>query len=216
MTEPSEPPSAGRDTPQERPPTAPPNPYQYQPAPGTGGYPPPPSQPNSGYPPPPSQPYAGYPPPPSQPYSGYPPSPSQPYAGYPQAHSGHQNGLGIASLVLAILGLLSGWVPIVGPVGIVLGLVAVIIGFLGRGRVKRGIADNGGVAMAGIVLGALAIIVGLAFIALYMFIWKEVGGSDYMSCMQQAGSDPAKQQQCEQQFQQHVDNQFSITPTPSP
>ena len=38
---------------------------------------------------------------------------------------------------------------------IVLGVVAVVFGFLGRGRVKRGTANNGGVAIAGIVLGAL-------------------------------------------------------------
>jgi hypothetical protein len=194
MTEPSEPPSAGRDTPYGTPPTSPPNPYQYQPAPAPGGYP----QPQS------------------QPYSGYPQPPSQPYSSYPQPGSAPKNGLGITSLVLAILGLLSSWIAFLNFGSIVVGLIAVVIGIVARGRVKRGIANNGGVAIAGIVLGALAIIVSVAFIALYMFVWKEVGGSDYMSCMQQAGSDPTQQQQCEQQFQQHVDNQFSITPTPSP
>lgn len=191
MTEPSEPPSAGRDTPQGRPPTAPPNPYQYQPAPGPGGYPPPPSQP----------------------YSGYGPPPSQPYSAYEPPRTEHRNGMGTTSLVLAIIALLTVW-SVVG--GIVLGLGGVVTGFVGRGRVKRGQATNGGVAIAGIVLGALAIIVGALFIPLYMYVWKDVGGTDYVSCLQQAGSDPNKVQQCEQQFQQHVDNQFSITPTPSP
>jgi hypothetical protein len=89
---------------------------------------------------------------------GYPPPPPQPYYGYPRPPLAPKNGLGIASLVLAIIALLSVW-SVFAP--IILGLIAVVIGFLGHGRVKRGIANNGGVAIAGIVLGALAIIVGL-------------------------------------------------------
>ncbi|MBV8927948.1 MAG: DUF2156 domain-containing protein, partial [Mycobacteriaceae bacterium] len=37
--------------------------------------------------------------------------------------------------------------------GVILGIVAVVIGFAARGRVKRGEANNGGIAIAGIVLG---------------------------------------------------------------
>jgi len=191
MTEPSEPPSAGRDTPYGTPPTSPPNPYPYQPPPGP----------------------AGYPQPPSQPYSGYPPAPPQQYSGYPPQSMGPRNGMGTASLVVAILALLSSW-SVVG--GIILGLAALVIGLVARGRVKRGEATNGGVAIAGIVLGVLALVVGVACIPAWAYLWKDVGGSDYVSCLQQAGSDAAKQQQCEQQFQQHLDNQFSITPTPPP
>ena len=88
----------------------------------------------------------GYPPPPPPPYGGYPGYPG--YSGYPgPPQSEPKNGLGLAALILAIIGLLLCW-SVAG--GIVLGVVAVILGFLGRGRVKRGEADNGGVAIAGI------------------------------------------------------------------
>jgi hypothetical protein len=127
-----------------------------------------------------------------------------------------KNGLGISSLVLAIIGLLSVWVPVVNIVSIVLGLVAIVIGFAGRGRVKRGTANNGGVAIAGIVLGALAIIVGVAFIALWATVWKEAGGGDYISCMQKAGSDHVEQQRCADQFRQNVQDRLSVTLTPTP
>lgn len=183
MTEFSDTPPDRHETPQEGPQGAPPYPYPHQ-------YQRPPGQ----YP-------GGYPPQPQQPYYGYPP-PMQP-----------KNGFGIASLVLAIIALLSVWSVFVG---VILGLVAVIIGILGRGRVKRGIANNGGVAVAGIVLGALAVIVGLAFIAIWTMVWKDVGGTDYMSCVQKAGSDQAKLQQCESQFNQRIQNQFSVTQTPTP
>jgi len=143
---------------------------------------------------------AGYPPP--QPYYGYPPAPMAP-----------KNGLGIASLVLAVVALVS-VATVFAP--IVLGAVAVVLGFLGRGRVKRGAANNGGIAIAGIVLGALAIIVGLAFIAIWTAVWKDVGGGDYIDCMQKAGSDRVLQQQCADQFRQSIEGRLSVTLTPNP
>ncbi len=139
-----------------------------------------------------------------------------PYYGYPPPPVELKNGLGIASLVLAIIGLLSVWVPVVNVVSIVLGIVAVVVGFLGRRRVKRGAANNGGVAIAGIVLGALAIVVGLAFIAIWTAVWKDVGGGDYIDCMQKAGSDQVQQQRCADQFRQNVQDRLSVTLTPRP
>jgi hypothetical protein len=123
-----------------------------------------------------------------------------------------KNGLGIAALVLAVAGLLS-VATVVAP--ILLGAVAVVIGVVGRGRVKRGIADNGGVAIAGIVLGGLAIVVGLAFIAIWTTVWKDVRGGDYIDCMQRAGSDKAQQQQCADQFRRTVQDRLSITIAPA-
>jgi hypothetical protein len=118
--------------------------------------------------------------------------------------------------LLAIIGLLSVWVPVVNIVSMVLGLVAVVVGFFARARVKRGGANNGGVAVAGIVLGALAIVVGLAFIALWTTVWKDVGGGDYIDCMQKAGSDRSEQQRCADQFRQNVQDKLSVTLTPTP
>jgi hypothetical protein len=172
------------------------------------GFPDPPGRRENPQQPPPPYPYqfrpgphpGGYPPPP--PYYGYPPPPSAP-----------KNGLGIASLILAIVALVSVW-SVFAP--IILGVIAVVVGFLGRGRVKRGTADNGGVAIAGIVLGGLAIVVGLAFIAIWTAVWKDVGGGDYIDCMQKAGTDQAQQQQCSEQFQRNVQDRLSVTLTPTP
>ena len=145
------------------------------------------------------------------PYAGgYPPSP---YYGYAPPPVGPKNGLGFAALVLAIIALLCVWSVFVA---VVLGFVAVVVGFFGRGRVKRGTANNGGVAIAGIVLGALAIIVGLAFIAIWTAVWKDVGGGDYIDCMQNAGPDRIQQQRCADQFRENVQDRLSVTLTPTP
>ncbi len=156
----------------------------------------------------PSYPY----PDPYHPYpGGYPPP--APYGGYPPQPVAPKNGLAIASLVLAVIGLLS-VATVFAPIG--LGVVAVIIGVIAHGRVKRGTANNGGVAIAGIVLGGLAIVVGLAFIAIWTTVWKDVGGGDYIDCMQKAGPGKLEQQQCGNQFRQNVQDRLSVTLTPTP
>ena len=186
MTEPPDRPSDRGQNPEGTPQTAPP-----YPSPSPYQYPPQPGPYPSGYPPPP--PYYG-PPPPAQP----------------------KNGLGIAALVLALIGLLGSPVPFANVVSIILGLVAIVIGILGRGRAKRGTANNGGIAIAGIVLGALAVIVAGAFIALWATLWNDAGGGDYISCMQNAGSDPVEQQHCADQFRQNIQDKLSVTLTPTP
>lgn len=165
-------------------------------------------------PPPPHQPPPPYPYP-AGPYPGvgYPPPPPQPYAGWTPPPTGPKNGLGIASLVIAIVGLVLVW-SVFG--GVILGTVAIVIGFVAHGRVRRGEANNGGVAIAGIVLGVLALVGGLAFIAIWVGVFNQVGGSSYVDCLRNAGSDQTKIQQCADQFRQHVENQFSVTLTPSP
>ena len=100
-------------------------------------------------------------------------------------------------------------------VAVVVGPAAVVVGFIGRGRVRRGIANNGGVAIAGIALGALAIIVGVAFIPIYTVVWKDVGGGDYIDCIQKANNDRLQEQRCADQFRQNVQDKLSVTLTPT-
>jgi hypothetical protein len=161
---------------------------------------------------------AGYPPPyPDAPGAypgGYPPPPwQQPYPGYSPEPVAPKNGLGVASLVIAVVALVLVW-SVFG--GVILGAVAAVLGVAAYGRVKRGEASNGGVAVAGIVLGIVAIVVGLIFVPIWMGIWNEAGGGNYIDCLQKAGSDPVKQQQCADQFRKQIQQQFSVTLTPAP
>jgi uncharacterized membrane protein len=118
--------------------------------------------------------------------------------------------LGTASLVVAIVALIT----LVG--GVVLGVVAVILGFLGWGRAKRGEANNGGVAVAGIVLGFLSIIEAVAVIAFAVWGFDRAGGSDYLECLSNAGAEQQAIQQCIDRFTDKVENELSITITPTP
>lgn len=143
-------------------------------------------------------------PPPAYPYPY--PAPGQ-YPGYPPpgVANAPRNGAGIAALIVAIAGIVTA-LSVIG--GVALGLAAVVLGLIGRGRAKRGEADNGGVALAGIVLGALAVVAGIGCIFVYVGIWRTAGGGDYVACMSKAGSDVDAQQQCTERFRDHFENTF--------
>jgi len=182
---------------------SPPPRYPYPPAPYQGG--PYPGGPYQGGP------YPGGPYPGGPYQGGYPPPPMQYGDYYSAAARAPKNGLGIAALIVAIVALISS-VSVVG--GILLGIVAVILGVVGRGRVKRGEADNGGVALAGIILGIISIIAGLAFIAIWVGLFKDVGGGGYIDCLQRAGQDRTAVQQCSDQFRESMTSRFTDAPTP--
>lgn len=152
------------------------------------------------------QPYA-YPP---GPYQGNYPPPPMPYGDYAVAQP-PRNGLGVAALVVGVIGLV-GAISVVG--GIVLGIAAVVLGLIGRARVKRGEATNGGVALAGTIVGVFAILGGLVSIAFWVGLFNEVGAGDYFDCLQQAGQDRTMVQQCSDEFRESVEDKLTITPTP--
>lgn len=124
-----------------------------------------------------------------------------PYLGAPTPK---RNGLGTAALIMGILAVFPGTCTVI--FGIVLGVVAVILGFMARGRVSRGEADNGGTALGGILLGGLAILVSVAFIVMGLTVFKNAGLSEYFDCISSANGDQAQTDQCTEEFKQRVEN----------
>ncbi|MGW0908178.1 DUF4190 domain-containing protein [Streptomyces sp. NPDC002853] len=126
--------------------------------------------------------YPGFPEP--GPQGGGAPGPGpQGYPGYP-GYPGHQgqgppgygwsampmapaNGMGVAGLVL---GIVSAAVFCLWPLAIVLGILAIIFGAIGRGRARRGEATNPGQALAGIICGAAGIVLGVALLVVLIVV----------------------------------------------
>jgi hypothetical protein len=84
-----------------------------------------------------------------------------PIAGVSMITSTPGNGLGLAALVLAVLGFVSGWVPRTLIFTVLFGGVAVLFGVLGCVRVSRGLATNTAVTVAGLALGAGVAVLGV-------------------------------------------------------
>ncbi|MFD7169842.1 DUF4190 domain-containing protein [Streptomyces violascens] len=143
------------------------------PAPGFGGSTPPPGQAVPG-----SYGYPGYPQQPAQGYPGY-PGAGQPAYGYPgwTGMPAPQNGFGIAAMVLGIAACVL-MLCSIGIAGIVLGTLALIFGLLGKGKARRGEANNRGQALAGIIMGIVGIVLGAAILVL-VIVTNSLGHSRY-------------------------------------
>lgn len=74
-----------------------------------------------------------------------------------------RNEVGVASVLLGLVGLITCWLML----GVPFGIAAVVTGDIARRRVARGEANNPRTALAGIVLGAIAIVLGLVAIGYY-------------------------------------------------
>lgn len=74
----------------------------------------------------------------------------------PVYHQRMRNGLGVAALIIGIVGVLFGLIPLLFFISGTLGLLAAIFGFIGRARAGRGIASNGGMALSGAILGLIS------------------------------------------------------------
>ncbi|MFB6821753.1 DUF4190 domain-containing protein [Streptomyces virginiae] len=151
-------------------PTPPQHPMAGPPASAAYGYP---AQPGYGFPG-----DAGYPAQPGQQgYPGYPGYQGYPGQGaYPPYGVQRSNGFGVTALVLGILAVVG---CITSFFALALGIAAVVFGVLGRGKARRGEADNGGMALAGIILGAIGIVLGAVMVAIVFAGFMERGsGSD--------------------------------------
>lgn len=114
--------------------------------------------------------------------------------GLPQPR--RRNGVGTAALVIGILAVITSW-TVVG--GAVLGVGAIVLGALGRGRAARGEADNRGIATAGLVLGVIGLL-SAALIAFGVSLLNSPKGQQLQDCLKTANGNTAAVQQCQTQY----------------
>jgi hypothetical protein len=72
-----------------------------------------------------------------------------------------RNGFGITALVIGFIGIIPGLMPITSFFAVMFGIGGVILGLLGLGRVRQGIATNKGVTMSGLSISVLVVALGI-------------------------------------------------------
>lgn len=114
------------------------------------------------------------------------------------------------ALGLAIVGLVACW-SVLGGIGC--GVVAIILGAVGRRRASRGEADNGEIATAAIALGVLAVVLSLVFVVIWSYAWRDVGGTQYLDCAVRAGNDQRAVDGCTDRWLDEVQRRLGVSPT---
>ncbi|MGW4354194.1 DUF4190 domain-containing protein [Nocardia sp. NPDC004582] len=171
--------------------------------------------------PPPDQ-YGQYPPPQGQP-GNYPPGAYPPPGNYPPPGGGQywqespqRKGMAITALVFGIIGLLTFWTVLFTIVGLICGLVAIVLGLLAVLKARRGAAGGFGMALAGAIMGVISLIGGVVVGVLVWTVFKDTGATDFVACVRDANGDQAKIDQCQREFDQRLEDKFSVTLTPVP
>ena len=100
-----------------------------------------------------------------------------------------RNGMGTAALVVGVLAIVTA-ITVFG--GVLLGIIAIVLGVVGRGRANRGEASNRAVATAGIVTGVIGALLSIALIVAGVSIMNSPTGK----CLQNANGNQSAAQQC--------------------
>ena len=124
------------------------------------------------------------------------------YVVQPAAATRRGSGLAVAAMVLGILALLLCW-TVIG--GVLLGLLAVVLGVVASGRARRGLGEGRGMAIAGIVLGVLGLLISVALVVFGFSFMNGTSGKNLRDCLQNAGDDRAKVQQCQRDLQRDLE-----------
>ncbi|MET9162012.1 hypothetical protein ABZX56_30190, partial [Streptomyces parvulus] len=99
--------------------------------------------------------------------AGYPGAQPPGYYGWSGMAPMPSNGMGTTGLVLGIIAAVG---FCLWPLAIVVGVLGVVFGGLGRAKAGRGEATNAGQALAGIICGIVGIVLGAGFGALVIFM----------------------------------------------
>jgi len=110
-----------------------------------------------------------------------------PYGQVPYGYSPYgapaamRNGLGIAALVLGIVGAVTGATIVLCVIAFPTGVLAIIFGAIGRQRAKRGEASNKTMSTWGLWLGVVAILLSIVGVFVFIHIIR-----DHDACVRRA------------------------------
>jgi hypothetical protein len=121
--------------------------------------------------------------------------------------TGRNDGVAVAALIIGILSLLVAWIPFIGLIGALGGIVALILGFVARGRIKRTGASGNGMALTGIITGIVALLLGALITIGLVVLGGDLFGESFRSyaeCIEETGDEAF----CEEQLQQDLFDRF--------
>jgi hypothetical protein len=137
---------------------------------------------------------------------GSPPAATQPWGpatgGQPSATPAQSStdGLAIAAGIVGIVSLVTS-IFVFGALG---GVVAIVLGAIAMGRVKRTGRGGRGMAITGLVTGILSVVVGIAILVVFSQVCGGFFG-DYQECLRETGGDT---EYCDRMMEDRLERRF--------
>lgn len=135
-------------------------------------------------------------------YPEHPPTRTDSVPAAPAAGGRRGNGLAVAALILGVLAILLFW-TVVG--GVVLGLLALVLGIIGARRARGGRAPHGVMSIVGAVLGALGLIASAVILAIGASILNSDEFKDFDDCVRHADT-KSERDACAEDFDRDMNN----------
>lgn len=112
--------------------------------------------------------------------------------------TGGTDGVAVAALVIGILSLLTSWF-VLGGLG---GVIALVLGLVALGRIKRNRSAGRGMAITGVVTGALSILVAIVVVIIGVSFFGDAA-AEYERCLQDNSREV-----CDQQLEEGILERF--------
>ncbi|GAB3661163.1 hypothetical protein [Glycomyces tarimensis] len=124
------------------------------------------------------------------------PVPAQVPVPQPQRPVGPQNGMGMTSLILGIVGAATSAIPFIGCLGWIASILAIVFGSLGLANVHAGKATNRRSAITGLATGIVGLVLGVVIaVAFWNYTERNDESSDAAvqsgAAVEMAGGDPS-------------------------
>ncbi len=82
------------------------------------------------------------------------------------------SGLAVAALVVGVVSIL--FAVFLFPLGLIGGVIGLVLGFVARGKIKRGEGAGAGLALGGIITSLLAVLIAIVWGVLLVNVFQEV------------------------------------------
>ena len=128
------------------------------------------------------------------------------YGAYDQgSQSSGGSGMAITALILGIISIIGGFF-LIG--GYLFGIPAIIVGAIASSKAKKGRAQGRGLAIGGIVTGVIGLLISIAFTVVTVFLFQAADFGSLTECLQEAGNDQDAVAQCQQQFEEQLNDRL--------
>lgn len=126
--------------------------------------------------------------------------------GQPATPTG-SDGMAVTSMILGLLAVAISWIPFLGILGALAGIVAIVLGPIAMKRIKTSGRGGRGMAITGLVTGIVSVVLAILVTVGMFTFFRSIGWGpfqEYAECMEEVGDEDF----CEQQLEEELEQRF--------